>query len=209
MIATIVPIKAFAAAKSRLAVVLDPATRVALARGLFRHTLDVLAGSPSVARVVVVGEAETPLPVVRVTDPGGGLNAAIAAGLAAAGAADAILVLPADLPLLSAAAVERLVDGLRSGGSPQLVIAPDRRQDGTNALLASPPALVQPSFGPGSFRRHREAAAAAGARAVVHEEFAFSLDLDLPEDLAAIPPAIIRHLLALGAPERPPMPIRR
>ena len=47
--------------------------------------------------------------------------------------------------------------------APGVTIVPDRHGTGTNALLLAPPDAIDPSFGPGSFARHRLAAEAAGA----------------------------------------------
>ncbi|MCS6801655.1 MAG: 2-phospho-L-lactate guanylyltransferase [Chloroflexota bacterium] len=202
MIVAVVPVKPFPSAKSRLAGVLSPADREALARGLFRHTLDVLLSASPIDRLVVVGEPVAHPAVLTIPDPTLGLNAAVAAGVAAARNADAVLVVPADLPFLSPAAIAQLVERRAPiADVPHVVIAPDRRHDGTNALLLTPPTLLSPAFGPGSFAAHRQAAAAAGALLAVHSDPAFAFDLDLPDDLAALPRQIVDRLLALGTRE--------
>jgi len=96
------------------------------------------------------------------------------------GASD-VLILPADLPLITGEDVRALV--ALKGAPPLVVLAPDRRQSGTNALLVSPAGLIEYGFGPSSFDRHRAAALAAGARVLVCERPGLALDLDLPEDL--------------------------
>jgi 2-phospho-L-lactate guanylyltransferase len=63
------------------------------------------------------------------------------------------------------------------------VIAPDRRLDGTNALLVNPAGLIEYGYGPGSFKRHSDRALEAGARLAVIQTKRLGLDLDLPEDL--------------------------
>jgi 2-phospho-L-lactate guanylyltransferase len=77
--------------------------------------------------------------------------------------------------------LRELVD--MAGPPPVVVLAPDRRQAGTNALLVSPPGLIEYVFGPSSFDRHRASALAAGARVLVCDRPGLALDLDLPEDL--------------------------
>jgi coenzyme F420-0:L-glutamate ligase/coenzyme F420-1:gamma-L-glutamate ligase len=108
--------------------------------------------------------------------------------------AAALLVLPADLPVASVAALERLAaeaaglaqEGAAHGvGAPALaLVVTDASGSGTNALLLSPPGLIPFSFGPGSAQAHLEAASRAGAlaRATTDEELSF--DLDAPDDLA-------------------------
>ena len=69
---------------------------------------------------------------------------------------------------------------------PVVVIAPDRHEKGTNALLLSPANLIEYDFGGDSFRRHCERARRAGARLEVVKLPSLGLDLDLPEDLELI-----------------------
>jgi 2-phospho-L-lactate guanylyltransferase len=95
--------------------------------------------------------------------------------------ASAVLVVPADLPLVTADDLRQLVE--LAGTPPVVVLAPDRRQSGTNAMLASPAGLIEYSFGPSSFDRHRALGIAAGARVLVCDRPGLALDLDLPEDL--------------------------
>jgi 2-phospho-L-lactate guanylyltransferase len=71
----------------------------------------------------------------------------------------------------------------RAKKPPVVVIAPDRREEGTNALLICPAGLIEYDFGPGSYKRHCERARQAGARLEVVNLPSLSLDLDLPEDL--------------------------
>jgi 2-phospho-L-lactate guanylyltransferase len=64
-----------------------------------------------------------------------------------------------------------------------MIIAPDRREDGTNALYISPPGLIEYSYGPGSFMRHLHQAERFGIKHTICRLPSFGLDLDLPEDL--------------------------
>jgi 2-phospho-L-lactate guanylyltransferase len=92
-----------------------------------------------------------------------------------------VLVLPADLPLISPQDVETLIS--KADQPPVVVIAPDRRRSGTNALLAIPPGLIEYDFGPDSFQRHLDRAEQAGVRVEVCELPSLGLDVDIPEDL--------------------------
>jgi 2-phospho-L-lactate guanylyltransferase len=92
-----------------------------------------------------------------------------------------VLVIPADLPLLTGEAISVLLQ--RATGPPVVVIAPDRHRRGTNALLLAPTNLIEYGFGANSFARHCERALLAGARLEVVELTSLGLDLDLPEDL--------------------------
>jgi 2-phospho-L-lactate guanylyltransferase len=69
---------------------------------------------------------------------------------------------------------------------PSALIVPDRHGTGTNALLLTPPGALAPSFGPDSCERHAQLARAAGTHAEVVEVPSLALDVDTPEDLAAL-----------------------
>jgi len=187
----IVPVKPFSEAKSRLKSVLTPPQRIALGREFLVHTLQVLAQAPEIRRVLVVSRDSAALTLARehqartVTESGApNLNMALhRATEAVVGlGAHALLILPTDLPLLSAEAVRQIV--AEPGMEPAVVIAPDRHQTGTNALFVRPPGLIEYVFGRDSFQLHRAWAERAGARVRVFQSTATELDVDVPEDWA-------------------------
>ncbi|HEV2010753.1 MAG TPA: 2-phospho-L-lactate guanylyltransferase [Candidatus Limnocylindria bacterium] len=94
--------------------------------------------------------------------------------------ADAALVIAADIPLVRTADLRRIA---AAGRRSDVVIVPDRRRSGTNALYVRPPSRVAPRFGRGSFAAHR---AAAGARGHVLTIARIGLDVDTPADLNAL-----------------------
>jgi 2-phospho-L-lactate guanylyltransferase len=65
-------------------------------------------------------------------------------------------------------------------------IVPDRHGTGTNALLLAPPDAISPAFGEGSRERHARLAGAAGLDPALESLESLALDLDTPEDLAAL-----------------------
>jgi 2-phospho-L-lactate guanylyltransferase len=111
-----------------------------------------------------------------------GLNAALtlAARRAREGKAEAVVVLPTDLPFLTADDVRELL--AQDDGRPQVVIAPDRHEQGTNALLVRPPEALPFAFGEGSFARHLALAKHDGVRVKVCRLPGAALDVDAPED---------------------------
>jgi 2-phospho-L-lactate guanylyltransferase len=113
------------------------------------------------------------------------LTAAIGAARSGACArgATAVLVLPADLPAVSAVAIDALVGAALAGTHGLVAIVTDRHGRGTNALLLSPPGIVDPAFGPDSRAVHRHAAAAASAT-YLELGGPLALDVDTPADLA-------------------------
>jgi 2-phospho-L-lactate guanylyltransferase len=112
-----------------------------------------------------------------------GLNIALkrAIYVAMAYAAQSVLILPADLPLLTKDEIISIIEKLDS--NPMMIISPDRRMSGTNMMLISPPDLIEFSYGPGSFERHVRQAQIKNAPIEVCQFGAAGLDIDLPEDL--------------------------
>jgi 2-phospho-L-lactate guanylyltransferase len=115
-----------------------------------------------------------------------GQSPAASAGIARAVAlgAERVLLVPGDCPMLDAAEVDELL--ARGEPPPAVTIVSDRHGTGTNALLLAPPGVIAPSFGEGSFARHRAAAEAAGARLTVGEPASLLLDIDTSGDLQAL-----------------------
>jgi 2-phospho-L-lactate guanylyltransferase len=95
-----------------------------------------------------------------------------------------VLLVPGDCPALDRDELDALLDDHTQ--TPSVVIVPDRHGSGTNALLLAPPDVIEPSFGPGSFERHRQLAAAAGVPCSVARPETLLLDIDTPADLAAL-----------------------
>ena len=154
------------------------------------RTLDVLSDVPGVERMLVISRDSRALALARengartLTERGAPqLNTALvrASILARGYGVTSVLFVPADLPLLTAQEIETFIAAAKK--PPVVVIAPDRHGTGTNALLMSPPGLIEYDFGPDSFARHKKRAKEAGARIVVCELPSMELDLDLPEDL--------------------------
>ena len=187
---TIVPVKPFTRAKSRLASVLSQSERVELAEKLLRHTITTVQQVSEITGVLVISRDNKALAVAReagahtVQESGTPeLNHALmrATQVVQAWRGGAVLILPADLPLVTP---EDLRDIVREGTEGRsVVIAPDRARDGTNALLVRPAGLIGYSYGPGSFERHIALAHQAQARLHIVEAQRLMLDIDVPADL--------------------------
>lgn len=189
----IVPVKPLRRGKSRLAGALTEDERAELNRLLLERTLKTLTELKEVEQVLVVSRDSSALALARdlgartVQEDGAPhLNTALkrATVVAQVYASRGVLVLPADLPLLSKQDILTLIE--RATDPPVVVIAPDRHQKGTNALLLSPANLIEYDFGENSFKRHCERARKAGARLEIVTLPTLGLDLDLPEDLELV-----------------------
>jgi molybdopterin-guanine dinucleotide biosynthesis protein A len=142
------------------------------------------AAQPVCDRLVVVGP-ERPTGVAGVTfvmdtEPGGGPGAAVAAGLAAAPGAGVVLVLAADLPLLSAGHLRSLLGALEAAGAGAAAAADE---GGPNPLLAAydGPALAARAGALGAGAR---AGALLPADVVTVDLGRATLNVNRPEDLA-------------------------
>ncbi len=189
----VVPVKPLRRGKSRLASVLSVQERTQLNRYLFRHTLEVLKHVPEIERTLVVSRDSAALALAREhgahtlqEQSNSQLNLALkrATVLLRSSAVSTVLVLPADLPLLSVEDVQALLHALPD--PPALVLAPSANRTGTNGLVVSPPGAVEFAYGPNSFQRHQALAHAAGVPVIVVEREGLAHDLDWPQDLALV-----------------------
>jgi 2-phospho-L-lactate guanylyltransferase len=189
----IVPVKPLRRGKSRLAGTLTEDERAELNQSLLKHTIETLSDLKEIEQVLVVSRDPHALTVARnygartVREDGQPhLNTALkrATVVAQVYATRGVLVLPADLPLISPEDIRELIN--RAVDPPVVVIAPDRHHSGTNALLISPSGLIEYDFGENSFQRHCERVRQAGARLEIVDLPSLGLDLDLPEDLELV-----------------------
>ncbi len=182
--AVLVPIKAFAAAKARLAPVLDPSARLALVQKMAVTVLE--AAAPLAVAVVCDDEEVAEFAHARGADvvwtPGLGLDSAVAAGVLhlAAGGFDEAIVSHADLPLATG-----FVALTGRGGTVTLV--PDRREDGTNVAVVPTAAGFRFAYGAGSFARHAAEAERLGLAVHVERDERLAWDVDVPADLDGLP----------------------
>jgi 2-phospho-L-lactate guanylyltransferase len=198
----LVPVKAFRAAKARLAGALRDDVRANLAKWMAGRVL----------------AAAAPLPVFVVCDddqvaswadgqgatvlwrPGLGLNAAVTDGVAtlAEKGLERVVVAHSDLPLAS-----RLDHLGESEFESRVVLVPDRREDGTNVISLPSGSGFRFGYGAGSFARHVLEARSLGLSVEVLQEIALALDVDTPADLAQPP---IQEVLPAWARTNPGSP---
>lgn len=190
----ILPVKRFEGAKRRLEEALPAGPRRAFAEAMYVDVLTALRRARGIDRVLVL----TADPAAqRVADgyealsiddpPDGGQNDAIARGLAHARelGATRVLCVASDCPMLDARELDALLGRPRTADR-YVVILPDRHGVGTNGLLLSPPDVLAPAFGPDSLARHRALAQERGVPVEVVELPSLALDVDTPDDFAAL-----------------------
>lgn len=180
--------------KSRLAAVLDVASRARLNRWLLTRTLAVVERwRGDLNHCVVVSPCDQALELaqrmgaafVREMKDANDLNraSALGASYAAAHGARKVLVLSCDLPDLTPESLRALTG---TAGNPEhMALAPDLAGMGTNALLVDAYPDFEFSFGECSYARYREWAAAHGWTVSVCARPELGFDLDTPDDLAA------------------------
>jgi coenzyme F420-0:L-glutamate ligase/coenzyme F420-1:gamma-L-glutamate ligase len=198
-VTVLVPFRSVSGAKTRLDGVLDDDERSELATRLLRGVVEAVRAWGRADRIVVVAadpavaDLAAELGAEGYVQRSRGMNWGLEEARAAVDGAGTLVVLPADLPVVTPAALERLharMAGLRArdrdpgDGRPGLaIVVTDAAGEGTNALLLQPPELIPFSFGEGSARAHAAAARATGARTGVVRDDELSFDLDTPADL--------------------------
>jgi len=187
----IVPVKRLGVSKRRLSKFLSPQERKSLTIAMLEDVLKALKSS-TVNEIVVVSSD----PNVRmISDKFGvsffspshtGLNPAVeeATVWCMQKQADSVLVVPADIPLLSFMDVNKIVE-LGSYIGSTVVLSPSNN-GGTNALFQKPPNLLLANFGNGSFAKHFKQAQNKGVSVKLHYSTSIALDVDREEDLVKL-----------------------
>ncbi len=179
--AVLVPVKAFTAAKLRLASALDAGERADLARSMAGAVLRAAGELPT---FIVCDDDEVAAWATGhgagvLWRPGHGLNGAVTDGVAALNQLGfvRVIVAHADLPHARQLAW--------AAAFPGVTLIPDRRDDGTNVASVPASAGFTFSYGPGSFRRHGAEARRLGLGLRVVRAPRLGWDVDVPDDLAA------------------------
>lgn len=203
----IVPVKSTSRGKSRIDV--DPQLRQRIARALAIDTVTAAASATAVTQVVVVADEQADaaelatIPGVRMQlTATRSLNAAISEGVA--GATGMVAVLPGDLPGITAAELDSVLQQaasmLTADDRHSMAVIADRQGVGTTLLAALDPAELRPHYGPHSFRRHQD----AGASALdVAADSWIRRDIDTLADLATITTGRTGELAAEALGRRP------
>ncbi len=189
----VLPAKDFADAKQRLAGVLDASERRDLFRAMFEDVLASLSAVAALDGVLVVTRDKTAAALamahgaeVLEEAENRGQTAAVEAGarrLADQGVAG-IMTIPGDVPLAPPAEIAQVLAA--HGAAPAMTIVPALDSRGSNCIACSPPGLISFRFGNDSFKPHLGAAAEKGVTPTILRLPGLGLDIDRPDDLAAL-----------------------
>ena len=189
----VVPVKELDGAKQRLAALLPPEQRAALAEIMAREVLETIAAARGLAGILVVtlDPAITAFATrlgARIVTEGAreGHTGSVMAGarLLLREGRGGMLTMPGDIPAVSAAEIEAVLASARRP-APSFTIAPAHDDLGSNAVLCAPPDAVPLRFGDNSFFPHLDAARRCGIEPVVVRQPGIGMDIDHPADLAA------------------------
>ena len=185
----IIPIKPLRQGKSRLSSVLTDDKREELNEFLLISTLDCIRAISEINNIFVISHDPYALSIAR--DHGANtvfenrhtnINKALRKATAAAKAFNSTrsLIIPSDLPLLTPDDIFSILELI--GDPPEMIIVPDRKSRGTNAMFIDPIGAIKYNFGDWSFKKHIEQ---AERKRIQCKKFVcdnLSFDLDLPED---------------------------
>jgi len=217
-----VPVKDLVNAKQRLVPALEPTERRELARAMLSDVLAALRAArldgvwvvtrdPEVVGLAAAFGAE-PLASLRPVENSSHTSAiAFAQAEAARRGARVFLTVPGDVPCVTADEIRALAAAV-ADGTP--AFAPSRSGFGTNGVALTPPDTMPLKFGEPSFQNHLAAARALGLEPRVTVLPGLALDVDAPEDVAALATAggttesarVVRAWASVGARSARPRP---
>jgi 2-phospho-L-lactate guanylyltransferase len=192
-VTALIPVKGFRNAKQRLRPLLGAAERELLAETMFRDVLGqmviarglsatfVVTGNDRVAEIALSAGAR----VIREGAESGQTDAVDLARAELHGArCEAVLILPADVPLVRSVDIEQLLAQVpEEATAPFALLVPSHDRLGTNALLLAPPDIIKLRFGYDSFSFHMNQVSLKGLPLRFFENERIALDIDEPKDL--------------------------
>jgi 2-phospho-L-lactate guanylyltransferase len=188
----LIPVKDLRGAKQRLSDVLSQEQRTLLAEAMLADVVSAITDwkqHPPVALVTSYPPAIelarlSGFEIIRDAENGGETGAiAMATQVVTERGARETMVVPGDMPLLTAAELAEVYAAAPAEG---VLLVPSSDMRGSNAVLRRPADLIPLRFGNDSFVPHREAARATGKPVVVRQVEGIGLDIDTPADLAAL-----------------------
>jgi 2-phospho-L-lactate/phosphoenolpyruvate guanylyltransferase len=188
--ALLIPIKEPSRAKTRLANLLSIEERQQLVWAMFEDVCLSLAGAKKAEHIFLVTNFQRAAAQARafgwqvlLEEAQESESASVdwASGRLREQGFQAVLRLPADLPLLQAEDIDELLSiELKP---PAALLVPSGEGTGTNAIIRAPADLFPSRFGANSLALHRQEAARAGVDCLIVHNQRIALDIDEPQDL--------------------------
>jgi 2-phospho-L-lactate guanylyltransferase len=156
-IAAIIPVKTFSKAKSRLGLSQEKTEQ--LCKIMLDEVLSAISQS-QINKTVIISRDESALEIAKkyntiqiFEEKENGVNAAVALAekYLLENRFDTSVVFPQDIPLIRSQDIDEL---LKYQKTPQLIVVPSRKFDGTNALLRSPVNVMETHYDEDSYKIH-------------------------------------------------------
>jgi len=185
---SIIPVKDLDHTKTRLSPLLDLKMRQDLTRSILYRTIQVIKCTGKVHVILVITPDYRVFSfakkqgVIALLEQEVGLNNALqqATEWCKQKAFDALLIIPSDIPFLQAKDIDSIID-MGKDEKAVIIISPDNKQDGTNALLIKPPGILNYFYGSGSYDIHCKQARNAQYKLMVYFSRSIGFDIDYPE----------------------------
>lgn len=193
MRALLLPVKDLRNAKQRLASILTPEERFALAQAMLADTLRAVRGVQQAEKIFVVTNYKPAMQAARengweILPEEQQISESVSVDAASRQCQEsgitAVLRLPLDLPLVTSTDIDELL--VAECVAPGVVMVPSRDGTGTNAILRKPPTLFPSHFGNGSFAKHCAEAIRTGAQIVQRRNVRLEMDVDDESDLRVL-----------------------
>ena len=188
----IIPIKTFENSKNRLKSQLNNKVRIHLCEFMAMDVLKAVSESDEYDRVIIITKEKQAFSnylndkiLILEESEEIGINQAISYAYKKfnIGEKDVVLILHADIPLISKNDINWMLKKL-SLYERMVIIAPSLRKDGTNALLVKPANLIKFQFGKNSYEKHLDLLKnEQDLDVLIFENENISLDIDTFEDL--------------------------
>ena len=192
----VVPLKRLEQAKVRLANVLSAEERRSLMLAMARDVLTALSRASELRGILLVSRTAEADALAQsfnterfAESPSANLSESLAQAsdyLIGQFQAPGVMIVPADVPLITPDEIDSILRQHQASGSPAVTVVPDNDNIGTNCLMCSPPNCIDYLFDGKSFKPHLEAAAAQGLTPTIMPSAGFGLDIDTPSDLKTL-----------------------
>ncbi len=200
----LVPVKELSSSKQRLASALEPAEREQLMLAMLRDVLTAIEGVTAFQGVLLVSRSQRARALARefvndvfMESAGSDHSRAVTEAneyLKKRYGAESSLMISSDVPRVTVQDIHQLIDA-----HARVTLVPNASDEGTNAVLTSPPNAISYHFGPGSLKKHMASAENCGISPSIVRLPNLAHDVDDPKDLeqamVELPPSFTRSFL--------------